>query len=99
MTRIHMKPTLCQFPILWLLLAFIGRPGCVHAQTFAGMPFTETFESGSLQNYWSVSGTGPFRGRVASANAPHGGFYHYTMDCSLSSGALFARNELTLGIN
>ncbi len=32
----------------------------LRVQGFTGLPFTEGFESGRLQSYWSVSGTGPY---------------------------------------
>jgi len=67
------------------------------AQTFATLPFSETFESGVLQSFWVKSGTGPYRGQVTTANVPHGGVYHYTMDGS--SQSVNERNELTLGLN
>src|SRR5438552_3099165 len=85
--------------VLLLCFALFCRPREARGQTFATMPFSETFDSGTLQSYWTKTGTGPYRGQITSGNTPHGGFYHYTMDCSLSSGASFARNELTLGIN
>lgn len=58
--------------------------------------FTENFESGALNSlYWTVSGTGNYRTRVATDSAPHAGAYHLTMDTTSSA----ARNEATLTLN
>src|SRR5262245_16966408 len=82
------------------LFMFIG-PLCLtqlaRAQTFTTLPFSETFESGVLQSYWVKSGTGPYRGQITTANVPHGGARHYTMDGSAQNTN--ERNELTLGLN
>jgi Zn-dependent metalloprotease len=72
--------------------------GCIAPEpplTFASLPFTETWESGVVQPYWRVTGTGPYRSQLVSSNSPHDGAFHLTMD---SSGGP-ARNEVTLGIN
>ncbi len=66
-------------------------------------PFTETifadgFESGTLDPArWTASGTATFRTQVTSANGPHGGTKHVTMDSSLDASN--ARNELTLTLD
>ena len=58
--------------------------------------FTEDFESGSLDPArWTSTGTGNFRTQVTTANSPHGGSRHMTMDTS--SGA--ARNEATVTLD
>jgi uncharacterized repeat protein (TIGR01451 family) len=81
-----------------LLLFFLVHPfGAVQAQSAAAMPFTEGFESGSLQSYWTATGTGPYRGRVTTGNSPRSGSYHYTMDSGISNTP--ARVELTLTVN
>ncbi len=64
---------------------------------FAAMPFAEDFESGALQPYWQVTGTGSFRAEVRSDNEPHGGSYHLLMDSAADGYP--ARNEVTLGID
>jgi|GEM_PF-1939125 len=62
--------------------------------------FTETFESGALSPlYWTVSGTNTYRTQVTTANAPHAGSNHLTMDSSDSNGSTYARNEATLTLN
>ncbi|MGV3663164.1 MAG: S8 family serine peptidase, partial [Prosthecobacter sp.] len=63
----------------------------------ATLPFTENFESPTLDSFWTVSGTGPFRTALSTANSPHGGTRHVVMDSSSSSS--YARNELTLAAN
>ena len=69
----------------------------LRVQGYASMPFTETFETGALQPYWTTSGTATYRSQVTSASIPHAGVYHLTMDSS--SDGTYARNEVTLGIN
>lgn len=59
--------------------------------------FWEPFESGLLASAWSVTGNGPQRTLVTSANTPHAGIYHLTMDSS--SDGTYARNEATLTLN
>ncbi len=61
--------------------------------------FTETFESGTLDvARWTVTGTATFRTQITTANGPHGGTRHLTMDSS-SSTSNFSRNEATLTLN
>ena len=67
----------------------------VRVAGFTTMPFSEDFESGSIQTYWSVSGSPGQVTRISSLNGPRGGS-HLTMD---SIGGIKARNELTLGID
>lgn len=63
---------------------------------FTSMPFEDTFESGRLQPWWSVSGTGAHLSQVTPQYEPHAGNYHLTLD---SLNGVKARNELTLGID
>jgi extracellular elastinolytic metalloproteinase len=74
------------------------RDVALRIDTYASMPFTEDFESGNLATFWRSSGTAEYRIQVTSANGPHGGTYHATMDDSVNS-SLLSRNELTLGID
>ena len=69
----------------------------VRVMDFASMPFVEDFESGTLQSYWMITGTGDFRSQVTTNDGPHGGRFHLTMD-SQGSGN-YARNEVTLGLD
>ncbi|MDA0991397.1 MAG: hypothetical protein O3A51_11680, partial [Verrucomicrobia bacterium] len=64
----------------------------------ARMPFAETFESGELASYWSVSGTAEYRTSVTAQNTPHAGAYHLAMD-DMVNGEAFSRNEVTLVID
>lgn len=59
--------------------------------------FSETFEAPVLGSFWTVTGTAQFRTRVTTANTPHGGTQHLTMDSAVSS--TFSRNEATLTVN
>ena len=64
----------------------------------ARMPFLEDFESGQpLAACWSVTGTNQYRTQVTTANTPHAGTRHLTMDSSVNQN--FSRNELTLTID
>jgi hypothetical protein len=65
---------------------------------YASVPFSEGFETGTLQPFWQASGTGQNRIQVTSANAPNSGSYHLTMD-DTTDDTNYSRNELTLGID
>jgi hypothetical protein len=68
-------------------------------ESVASIPFAETFEGGSpLADYWKITGTAEYRMQVTTANTPHGGSYHLTMDDSVD-GSAYSRNELTLTID
>ena len=69
----------------------------IRVQGFAALPVTETFESGSFSNYWTITGIGAARTLITSANGPHTGTKHLTLDASVDGP--FARNEATLGVN
>ncbi|MDA0322750.1 MAG: M12 family metallo-peptidase [Verrucomicrobia bacterium] len=64
----------------------------------AGMPFTEDFESGALDGYWSVSGTAEYRTEVTGDDGPYAGSFHMTMD-DTAGNATYSRNEATLAVN
>jgi hypothetical protein len=57
----------------------------------------ETWESGTAGPAWSITGTSAHRTQVTTANVPHGGNYHLTMDSSVD-GSL-SRNEATWTVN
>lgn len=59
--------------------------------------FTEDFESGTLRAAWTITGTNTYRTQVTTANTPHAGTRHLTMDSSGVSS--YARNEATLTVN
>lgn len=64
----------------------------------ADMPFTEDFESGALDGFWAVSGTGEYRTEVTGNDGPYAGSYHLTMDDTAGNGT-YSRNEATLTVN
>ncbi|KPL11331.1 hypothetical protein AMJ85_03850 [candidate division BRC1 bacterium SM23_51] len=71
----------------------------VSSAASASIPFTEDFEGGApLASYWQITGTNEYRTTVTTANGPHGGSYHLTMDDSVDA-SLSSRNELTLTID
>ncbi|MEA3186703.1 MAG: hypothetical protein QOD99_533, partial [Chthoniobacter sp.] len=60
--------------------------------------FSENFESGSLNPaFWTSTGTSTFRTLVTTANTPHAGSYHLTMDSS--ADGTYERNEVTLALD
>ncbi|MHC4607866.1 MAG: C25 family cysteine peptidase, partial [Planctomycetota bacterium] len=63
----------------------------------ASLPFSEDFESGPLARHWKTTGTENWRVQRTSANSPHGGSYHVTLDASPSG--TYSRSELTLMID
>ena len=63
----------------------------------SGSVFTEPFETATLGPWWTVTGTATYRTQVTTANVPHGGLRHLTMDSS--SDGTYARNEATLTVN
>jgi uncharacterized repeat protein (TIGR01451 family) len=67
----------------------------VRVAAFTSMPFAEDFESGSIQEYWAVSGSPGQVTQISPLNGPRGS-NHLTLD---SVGGIKARNELTLGID
>lgn len=58
---------------------------------------SETWETGSPGSAWSITGTSTHRTLVTTANTPHGGTYHLTMDSSVDG--TYARNEATWTVN
>ena len=67
------------------------------AEPFMEAVFAENFEGATLGPQWTVTGTGPHRTLLTTANLPHGGAQHLTMDSSLDSN--YARNEATLTLD
>jgi len=65
---------------------------------YASLPYSTGFESGAFDQYWSyVEGT---EGRVliTTANTPHSGSYHMTMDDVINGGS-YSQNEAWLYLN
>lgn len=72
------------------------REVSLRIMAFTSMPFSDDFESGSLQSHWQVTGTGHFRSQVTGQNTPRGRG-HLTMDNT--GNGVNSRNEVTLGID
>jgi len=71
----------------------VNEPG----SGYAGLPYTTGFESGSLDQYWTTASTGNGRVLITTANGPHSGSYHMTMD-NATSGS-YSQNEAWLHLN
>ena len=87
-----------EFTVLSLVCSlFSGYAAFAQSAT---LPFTEDFEGATplSQSFWTVTGTNDFRTQVTSADGPHGGTFHATMDVSVDGGT-FSRNELTLTVD
>ncbi len=55
------------------------------AQAYATLPYQTGFESGSLDEFWRVVNSAPVgQVQVSTANGPHSGNFHLTMDVSAS---------------
>ncbi|MFO7609473.1 MAG: S8 family serine peptidase [Candidatus Krumholzibacteriia bacterium] len=64
---------------------------------YATLPYSTGFEGGTLDQYWTTVSTATGRALVTSANTPHGGSYHLTMD-SATNGT-YATNEAWLRLD
>jgi PKD repeat protein len=62
--------------------------------THATLPYTTGFEGGALDQYWTSTSNNTGRLQVTTANTPHGGSYHLTMDCS--SNGTYSTNQAWL---
>ncbi|MCP4574145.1 MAG: T9SS type A sorting domain-containing protein, partial [bacterium] len=58
---------------------------------YATVPYTTGFEGGSVDQYWTTASNANGRIQVTTANTPHSGSYHLTMDCS--SNGTYSTNE------
>jgi len=66
--------------------------------TYASLPYSTGFESGSLDQYWTTyTSSSVGRIQVTTANTPHGGSYHLTMDTS--TNGTYSQNEGWLQLN
>lgn len=63
----------------------------------AAIPFSDGFESGSLENYWTTHSTGAGRIQVTTVNGPAAGIYHLTMDTS--TNGFYSLNEAVLNLD
>ena len=64
---------------------------------YATLPYSTGFESGVLDNFWTTSSTGDGRVLITTANGPHSGSYHITMDDPTSGG--YVTNEAWLKLD
>lgn len=64
---------------------------------YAALPYATGFESGGVDQYWTTTSTSDGRVQITSANGPHSGSYHMTMDDASSGG--YATNEAWLHVN
>ncbi len=65
--------------------------------TYASVPYSTGFESG-LDGNWTIKGSNSFaRTLVTTANTPHSGSYHMTMDVTTNGN--YAVNEAWMGLN
>ena len=66
---------------------------------YASLPYSTGFESGSFDSYWfSQSNNSEGRILITTANTPHSGSYHLTMDDNYNGGS-YALNEAWLRLN
>ena len=65
---------------------------------YAGLPYSTGFETGAFDQYWYTQ-TSASVGRIliTTANTPHSGAYHMTMD--VSSNGTYSQNEAWLRLN
>ena len=68
------------------------------ADTYANLPYSNGFESGAFDQYWTA--TEGVEGRIAitTANTPHSGSYHLVMDDHTNGGS-YSLNTADLGLN
>lgn len=75
----------------------IGSPASQPA-SYASLPYSTGFESGSTDQYWSTTSNNSYgRIQVSSANTPHGGSYHLTMDSNVNGN--YVTNESWLHLD
>src|SRR5437764_13177612 len=89
-----LKTIIQALPCILVLL----HPLHLRAANIAFLPFSENFETGNLEGYWTATGTGQFRTQVRQSDGPHGGGFHLVMD-DTTGDTICSRNELTLTIN
>ncbi|MCB2230977.1 PKD domain-containing protein [bacterium] len=66
---------------------------------YATLPYSTGFESGSFDSYWfTQSSNSEGRILITTANTPHSGSYHLTMDDNLNGGQ-YAQNEAWLRLD
>jgi PKD repeat protein len=65
---------------------------------YADLPYTTGFETGALDQYWITVLGAEGRIQVTTANGPHSGSYHLTMDDHTNGGS-YSQNEGWLRVN
>jgi PKD repeat protein len=70
----------------------------VTTPSYATPPYSTGFELGYLDQYWSAIAHDEGRIQVTTANGPHSGSYHLTMD-DLLDGGLYSLNEAWLHVD
>ncbi len=78
--------------------AVAGGGGGPSGPTYASLPYSTGFESGSLDDSWTSVLGAEGRIQVTTANAPFAGSRHLTMDDSVSGGS-FSQNEARLHLD
>ena len=64
---------------------------------YATLPYSTGFETGSFDSYWATTSDNTGRVQIITANTPHSGSYHMTMDCS--SNGTYSTNEAWLHLD
>ena len=64
---------------------------------YATVPYSTGFETGALDQYWTKTSTAVGRILITTANTPHSGSYHMTMD-SATNGT-YSQNEAWLHLD
>jgi len=65
---------------------------------YASLPYSTGFEAGALDEYWITVLGAEGRIQVTTANTPHSGSYHLTMDDHTNGGS-YSQNEAWLHVN
>jgi len=68
------------------------------ADTYASLPYSTGFESGAVDQYWSLYEGVEGRIRVTNLNAPRTGSFHLLMDDDTNGGS-YSQNEAWLQLN
>jgi subtilisin family serine protease len=67
------------------------------SQSYASIPYSNGFESGALDEFWTSASTNDGRVRVATSNGPRSGSYQLLLDDSTSGG--FSQNDVDLHVD
>ena len=78
--------------------AAVASGGSGSGPTYAALPYSTGFESGSLDASWTTSLGAEGRVQITTANAPFAGSRHLTMDDAVSGGS-FSQTEARLHLD